>query len=104
VSGLCIVGIPVEGRESLVLLADELNLESSIAEHRYFDGADFVDLAVPLILSSGMWLTLSTWIRSRAATQQATRISVGGIETTAVKPADVERLIRLLEDAVTVDD
>lgn len=86
------------------VLTDQVTSDAEFAEHRYFDGATFVEAILPLLLSTAAWATVRTWIRSRAEILRATRISVGGVEITAVKPKDAERIIKLLTERVTIED
>lgn len=99
-----ILGVPTEEARDLRALADQVMSDAEFAEHRYFDGATFVEAILPLALSTATWATVRTWIRSRADVLKATRISVNGMEITAVKPRDAERIIKLLADRLTVED
>lgn len=99
-----ILGVPTEEARDLRALADQVMSDAEFAEHRYFDGATFVETILPLVLSTATWATVRTWIRSRAEVLKATRISVGGVEITAVKPKDAERIIKLLADRQRVGD
>lgn len=101
----CIVSVPAEDREDLAALIDRLPIEEDFGEHRYFDGAVYVEALVPLVsLTSAAWLTLRTWIKARAEVQKAMRVTCRGVEITAMNRKDAERIIRLLGDAVTLDD
>lgn len=99
-----ILGVPSSDAVELAGVSESLVDEPAFSEHRYFDGAAFVETLLPLMLSTSAWATLRHWIHARAEVQKATRISVGGIEMTAIKPADAVRLIELLASRVTVED
>lgn len=102
--GVFILGVPTQEVHDLRALADQVSTDAEFAEHRYFDGATFVEVVLPLALSAGVWATVRTWIRSRAEVLKATRISVDGVEITAMKLKDAERIIKLLSDRVAVED
>lgn len=99
-----ILGVPTQEAHDLRTLADQVSPDAEFAEHRYFDGATFVEAILPLVLSTATWATIRTWIRARAEVLKATRISVDGVEITAVKPKDAERIIKLLADRQTIED
>ena len=99
-----ILGVPAEEAHDLRTLADQVSTDAEFAEHRYFDGATFVEVLLPLVLSTATWATVRTWIRSRAEVLKATRISMDGVEITAMKPKDAERIIKLLSDRVAIED
>lgn len=99
-----ILGVPTEEARELRAFTGQVLVDAEFAEHRYFDGATFVETILPLVLSTTAWSTVRTWIRSRAEVLKATRISVGGMEITAMKPKDAERIIRLLGDRLTIED
>lgn len=61
--------------------------------------ATFVEVVLPLVLSGGSWLTIRTWLTTRADKQKAMRVTCRGTEITGMKPRDAERIIRLLTDA-----
>jgi hypothetical protein len=94
-----IIGVPVEDRDDLTSLAEELQAKGDLGEHRYFDGATFVEVVLPLVLSGGSWLTIRTWLRTRADKQKAMRVTCRGTEITGMKPRDAERMIRVLAEA-----
>lgn len=93
---MCIIGVPLDDSAELSSLAASLSLEQDFGEQRYFDGAAYVELVVPLVFSSASWLTLRTWIRARAEVLKAQRVVYDGVEITAMKPRDAERIIQLL--------
>ncbi len=99
-----ILGVPTQEADDLRTLADQVSPDAEFSEHRYFDGATFVEAILPLALSTATWATVRTWIRARAEVLKATRISVDGVEITAVKPKDAERIIKLLADRQAIED
>lgn len=94
----CVVGVPPSDLDELLALAGLLEVEISPMEHRYFDGAAFVEAILPLVFSGTALATFRTWIRARAEVRKATRVTFKGLEITATKPADVERIVRLLAE------
>lgn len=94
-----IVGVPRTDYEELVNLAAELGQELDTTEQNYFDGADFVDLLVPIIFSGAAWATLRTWIVTRAAQHKLTRITYNGVEIESMSPKDAERIIKAIDEA-----
>lgn len=103
-SEFCIIGVPESDREDLVELADHLRLDNNFGQHRYFDGSTFVEILLPMLLSTGSWLTLRTWIKARAETQKQMRVTCGGIEITGMAARDAERVIKTLAEAVELKD
>lgn len=102
--GVFILGVPTQEVHDLRALADQVSTDAEFAEHRYFDGATFAEVIIPLALSTTVWTTVRTWIRSRAEVLKATRVSVDGVEITAMKRKDAERIIKLLSDRVAIED
>lgn len=74
-----IVGVPTSERTNLVSLAEQIDGASDLVEHRYFDGAGFVEVVLPLVLTPAAWSLVRSWILSRAEVQMSTRVSVKGI-------------------------
>lgn len=99
-----IVGVPTSERDNLIDLAGQVEGASDLAEHRYFDGAEFVEVVLPLVLTPAAWSLLRSWIVSRAEVQKSIRVSVKGIELTGVKVKDAERMIANLLKHVTLTD
>lgn len=99
-----ILGVPSGESHDLRALTDQVADKAEFAEHRYFDGAAFTEVILPVVQSAAVWLTLRTWIRARAEVRKATRVSVDGIEITAMKPKDAERIIKLIEDRRSIED
>jgi hypothetical protein len=100
----CIVGVPPDDTSDLTTLVSSLEVDGDLAEQRYFDGATFVEVVLPLLLSSSAWKTLRAWIVARADVRKATRIAYRGIEITATNPKDAIRIIQLLEEGAEVRD
>jgi len=99
-----IIGVPAEESDDLSLLANQLGTSHESAEQRYFDGAAYVEVIVPMVLSAAAWATLRTWIRARAEIRKATRVAYKGVEITAMSAKDSERIISMLSDKLTVKD
>lgn len=97
-----ILGVPVSDSVELKSLAEGVVTAPEFSEHRYFDGATFVETLLPLVLSTATWATLRTWIRARADAQKVMRVSVDGVEITGMKPKDAERIINTLSRRITV--
>lgn len=99
-----ILGVPTSDVADLAGIAGEVANVSELSEHRYFDGAAFIEALMPTVLSAAAWATLREWIRARAEVRKATRISAGGIEITAMNRRDAERIIELLASRIEVED
>lgn len=97
-SAMFIVGVPDTDRDDLTALAQDLNYHNNLIEQRYFDGTNFVEMvfAYPT-LSAAAWLTLRTWITTRAERHKSTRITTNGIETIGVSPKDAIRLLEAIQ-------
>lgn len=99
-----ILGVPPLDAHDLHAISDLVTNSAEFEEHRYFDGATFIEVILPLVLSTGAWRAVREWIHSRADVQKATRISLDGVEITAVKAKDAERVIKLLLEHLTIKD
>lgn len=99
-----ILGVPTVDDTDLTALTDQIGSPRDFAKQRYFDGAAFIEALVPTALSAAAWATLRGWIRARADVQKATRITIDGIEMTAISATDAVRLITALAERVSVQD
>lgn len=93
-----ILGVPAEDAPDLQALADKITTNPEFYEHRYFDGATFTEVILPIMLSTGGWATLRAWIRSRGQTQRSTRVTIDGIEIVGMKAEDAERIIKTIQE------
>ena len=91
-----IIGVPSEDRAELAALVAEIGEPDDLVEHRYFDASLFVDALIHAGMSAAAWDVVRTWIKSRAEVKKATRISVGGIEMTALSPRDAKKMLKNL--------
>ena len=99
-----IVGVPTVDSDDLTKLSERLGTSQDFSEQRYFDGATFIEVIVPSVLSAAAWATLRAWIRARADVLKATRVAYRGVEITAMNAKDSERIINLLTANLTVDE
>ena len=92
-----IVGVPLEDIADVEELAVSLDCRDAISEHQYIDGTPYVDIFIDVLSGGAAWLTLRTWITTRANKHKKTRITFNGIEIEGVSPRDAERIIKLIE-------
>lgn len=101
---ICIIGVPASESDDLSKLSDQLGTSKDFSEQRYFDGAAYIEVIVPMVLSATAWATLRAWIRARADILKATRVAYRGVEITCMNAKDSERIISMLSENVTVED
>ncbi len=61
-----IIGVPASESDDLSKLSEQLGTSKDFSEQRYFDGAAYIEVIVPMVLSAAAWATLRAWIRARA--------------------------------------
>lgn len=99
-----ILGVPPADQEDLLTLATELQATPEFAEHKYFDGAAFVEIVLPIVFTAQAWRTLRTWIQTRGEVAKATRVTTSDFEITGMTPDQAERIIAVLSEHVTVEN
>lgn len=99
-----IVGVPTEDLTGLQALTASLDTGAEFSEHRYIDGATYIEAIVQVAFSTASWATLREWIRARADIRKTTRITFDGVEITAMSRKDAERLIELIRSRLSLED
>ena len=103
-----IVGVPEPDRDELIQLAESLEQPAEISRQEYFDGGDFVELAIQgtqaLGASTVVWATVRTWLITRADRLKHTRITIpGGGTYEGLSAPEVMRIIKLLDKLSDTD-
>lgn len=91
-----IVGVPVEDRGDLEALMASIDGAAEFSQHRYIDGATYIEAITQIVFSAAAWATFREWIRARSDVKKATRVTMDGVEITAMTPKDVVRVIELI--------
>ncbi|WP_129590561.1 hypothetical protein [Cryobacterium aureum] len=77
-----IIGVLPADRDDLADLASSLGRDSDVTEQRYFDGANFLDLLLPLgtttASATAIWATVRTWLITRSDQLKNSRVTYNG--------------------------